>query len=270
MRTKFFLLAILFFNIFSAFNVYCADLEKDQQIISLLTSNKFNNTLIFYPDDEGNEHPIRIIYNPKEEMLWGSFLYYPTKSTIIMIADLSIPLARHFEDLVLEQRGSFEGAEFLLKNETAEEGWDTIRPVHIAENIVDSINDEIIQNVFNSVDFVNQVIYYQLNDEYYQVRLLHNPEEKTFSAKKNFSLIAGGPVYSFKFSWNKRYGMMLDKRAPKELIDHLSACLSHLSYYDWYFNFSLENGTYFEYVRTTGNITDSYSLDTFFEFTDSF
>lgn len=269
MKTNLRLLAIFIFSIFSSLDLRAMDLEKDLEIISLITSDDFNNTLINY-QFEGKEYPVRIIYNPKKEMLWGSYFYSPRDITLMMIADVSIPLARHFEDLVLELRGSYEGCDFLLKDETPEEGWDSIRPVHIAESIADPINDEIVQSTFNSANFVNQVIYYRLENQYYQVRILHNPEERTFSAKKSFRLESNGPFYSFTFSWNKRYAIMIDKRAPQALIDHLSASLDHLSCYDWYFNFSLENGTYFKYRRYVGNTTTTYSLDTFFEYTDSF
>lgn len=268
MKTNLWLLAIFIFSIFSSINVQALDLEKDQQIISILTSDEFSNSLIDY-EFEGNKYPLRLIYNPKKETLWGRHLSTPTSVSLMMIADVSIPLARHFEDIILELRGSYDDSYFSLKDEKPEKGWDSVRPVHIAESINDSINDEIMESSFHSTTFAHQVIYYHLKNRYYQVRILHNPEGRTFSATKKFRL-EGRSLQEFSISWNKRYAIFVDEKAPKELINHLSASLKHLSYWNWYFNFSLENGTDVEYCEHFGDTTITYYLDSWFNYTENF
>ncbi len=269
MKTKLWLLLLLIFCFFSSVNARASDLEKDQQIISIMSSDQFVNALFYY-QFEDHQYPLRIIHNPKGEMLWGNDLLTPTSLSLMLIADTPIPLAHHLEDLVLELRGSYEGCYFSLKQENPERDWDLIWPVYIAKSVNDSINDEMVQNTFNSASFVNRVIYYDLNNKYYQVRLLHNPEGQNFSASKRFRLEPHDSLRSFSISWNKKYAIAVDKKAPKALIDHLSTFLRHLSYWDWYFNFSLENGTYVEYWIQSGNMTTTYSLDTWFNFTESF
>jgi hypothetical protein len=127
-----------------------------------------------------------------------------------------------------------------------------------------------VQNTFQSASFVNQVIYYYLDNQYYQVRLLHNLERRTLSATKKFRLTPNSSLRNFSFPWNKKYAITVDRKATKELIDYLRAFLGHLSYWDWYFNFSLENGSYVIYQIQSGNVTTAYYLDTWFNYTESF
>lgn len=243
------------------------DLEKDEQIISAMTSNEFSNLLIYY-QFEGNEYPIRIICNPKKEMLWGPDLLIPVSISLAIIADAPIPLARHLEDIVLELRGSYDDSYFSLKHKAPRKGFSSIWPVHIAESLNDRANDEIIQSTFNSTIFVNQIIYYHFKDKYYQVRLLHNPEGRTFSAKKKLEI--DGSLNEYSLSWNKKYAILVDNEAPEELINYLSASLKHLSYWNWYFNFTLKNGTYVEYVERRGDWEYFYPIDSWFNYTQSF
>lgn len=269
MKTKLWLLLILTFSIFSLGKVQALDSEKDQEIISVISSDQFANVLVYY-QFEDKPYPLRIIHNPKNEILWGNSLKEPTSLSLILIADVPLPLARHLEDLVLGLRGTSDSCYFSLRYGTPEKGWNFISPVHIAESVNDSINDEVMQKTFNSDHFINQVIYYYLDKKYYQVRLLHNPEGKTFSATRKFTLDNNPSAKNFSISWNKKYGIGISTKAPKELVNHLSDSLKHLSYWDWYFNFSLENGTYVTYQTTFLNTTTTYSLDTWFNYTESF
>lgn len=269
MKSSLFSLLFLTYSLFSFGNVQALDLEQDQQIISIMSSDEFANVLIYY-HFEDKEYPLRIIHNPKREILWGNNLLHPTSTPLMLIADFPILLTHHLEKLILELRGNSEDCYFSLKYETPEQGWDLIWPVYIAESINDPINDEIIRDTFNSIDFVNRVIYYHLDNKYYQVRLLHNPEERKFTAIKKFRLEPNQSLQNFSFSWKKKYAIAVSEKAPKELINHFSGFLKHLSYWNWYFNFNLENGTYVTYSFNSGNITTTYNLDTWFYYTESF
>lgn len=272
MKRIFSVLAVFIFSIFTSVDVQALDLEKDQQIVDALTSGEFVNELINY-QFEGNDYPIRIIYNPKEESLWGKKLSSPTTLSLIMIADVPIPLARRLEDLVLEILGSYEDSHIALKDGTPKIGWDSVQPVYIAESINDPINDEIIHNTFNSATFVNKVIYYHLDNDYYKVRLLHNPELKSFSATKKIKL-KSKESDNYSITWNKKYAILVDKKSPQILIDILEASLNHLSYWNWYFNFTLKNGSYVTYEEQShgynSTTTTTYSLDSWFNYTESF
>jgi len=273
MKRIFIVLAVFIFSIFSSVEVQALDLEKDQQIISALTSDEFVNELINY-QFEGKNYPIRIIYNPKKQMLWGKKLSSPTSLSLIMIADVPIPLARRLEDLVLEILGSYEDSHFGLKDGKPKVGWNSVQPVYIAESIDDPINDEIIDSTFNSATFINKVIYYHVDKEYYRVRLLHNPEMRSFSETKTFQRESKGPSESYTITWNKKYAILVDKESPQKLIDRLQASLNHLSYWNWYFNFTLENGSYVTYEEKisgyNSTTTITYFPDTWFNYTESF
>ncbi|HMN26448.1 MAG TPA: hypothetical protein PKE38_18215, partial [Ignavibacteriaceae bacterium] len=268
MKKNYALLLVLIFSFFAFMHVQGKELENDQNIVSILNSDEFVNTLINY-QFEGNQYSIRLIYNPKKETLWGNHLSTPTSLSLILIAKAPILLSRHLEDLVLEQLGTFNGCYFSL-NYGVPKNWELIWPVHIATDLKDLINDEIVQNTFLSANFENRIIYYFLENQYYQVRLLQNPEKRKFSATKKFRLETDFPLRNYSFSWDKKHAIIIDKNAPQELINHLSSFLGHLSYWDWYFNFSLANGTYVEYVIDSGSYTTTYKLDTWFNYTESF
>lgn len=272
MKKTIFALIIFIFSIFSPVDVQAMDLEKDQQIIEALTSNEFINTLIYY-EFEGKKYPIRIIWNPKEEMLWGQKLVEPTSISLIIIANVPIPLARYIEDMVLEIRGTYNDSHLTLKNGEPKNGWNTVEPVYIAEGIKDPINDEIVYNTFHSDNFINKVIYFHIDKEYYQVRLLHNPEGRSFSALRTYNLNGYGQK-EYTLNWNCKYAILFDIQAPKDLENHLNDSLRFLSYYDWYFNYTLSNGSFveFNYTISTGNgtLTTTWTLDTWFDYTASF
>lgn len=266
---KTFLAVITFLlSVFSSMNSHAMDLEKDQLIIEALTSNEFTNVLINY-EFKGKEYPIRIIFNPNKQTLWGETLEDPTVLSLIIVANVPIPLERYIEDLVLELRGSDEDCYLALKHEEPSE-WDAIKPVYIAQSAKDSINDEILCTTFSSDEFVHQVIYYQVGQEFYQVRLLHNPQKKTFSATRRYDLISYQKV-DIILTWNKKYAILIDKEAPKELENHLSDSLKHLSYWDWFFNYTFSNGTCVKHQKMNiDRSTSTWDLDTWFIYTENF
>ena len=86
----------LILSLFSLIDLRAMNPVKDKQIISALSSEKFTNILIHYKF--GNEaYPIRIIYNPNQEILWGDCVTQPVPISLIMIANVPIPLERYIE-----------------------------------------------------------------------------------------------------------------------------------------------------------------------------
>lgn len=143
--------------------------------------------------------------------------------------------------------------------------------LYVAERIDDPLNDELVKEAFRSEKFVNKVLYYSLGDAKYQVRILHNPEGKTYTATKKFRLDHWKPAEEFKITWNYKFGIITDKVAPQELIDHLST-FTNASYWDWYWNFKVRNGTYVEheerkYLSPHAEQVTTYKLDTWFNYT---
>lgn len=248
------------------------DLVEDENLIAILTSNEFANELIHYTYED-KDYSIRVIWNPNNAPLWRKYADEPTTLSLIILGNLPISLARRIEDLVLELRGSYEDSFLSLKNGGLGNLWEHAEPVYIAESINDEINNRIISETFNSEKFVNKVIYYYIDQEYYLVRLLHNPEKYTFTETKNYQLSGYGSK-DYTLYWSNKYGILFEYYAPKELVDHLSNHLKHISYWDWYFNYTLSNGTsvQFSYTRNYGNhsVTTTWDLDTWFDFTENF
>jgi hypothetical protein len=101
MKTKLRLVFFCVFSLFASIHVQALDLEKDQQLISVISSDEFVNALIYY-QFEDQQYPLRIIHNPEGEMLWENDLSTPTSLSLIIIADIPTPLAHYLKDLVLE------------------------------------------------------------------------------------------------------------------------------------------------------------------------
>lgn len=265
-KAVFGVVAFIFSLIFSL-NLAALDLEKDQQILDILTSNEFINVVIDYEFEETN-YPIRIIHNPTKEVLWGKRLTEPTTASLIMIANTSIALERYLEDLVLELRGTYDDSKLILRNGyplSSKFGWNTTKPIHLATSLDDTLNEAILANIFFSSEFQNKVIYYQLNGEFFQVRLLHNPEGKTFTETRRYNLNNYG-VTDLQLEWKNKYAILIDKNAPKALTNHLSKALQHLSYWDWFFNYTFSNATKVQFRWS--NYT--WDLDTWFDLTENF
>ncbi|HEY5260110.1 MAG TPA: hypothetical protein VIJ46_05615 [Rhabdochlamydiaceae bacterium] len=143
--------------------------------------------------------------------------------------------------------------------------------IHVAERIDDPVNDDVVKSACSSEKCVSQVLHYRLGDDKYQVRILYNPEGKPYTATKSFRLDHWKPASDFTITWDYKYGIITDKAAPQELIDYLST-LTNASYWDWYFNFKVCNGTYVkhvkkEYIGPNSEWVTTYELDTWFNYT---
>ena len=270
MRTIFFAVPIFFLSFFPLAQADIFDVEAEQHIFNCIHSTEFCNLTIYYRFED-REYPIEILCNPKGEALWGcnAFLV-PISSSLIMIADLPFDLVHHLEELFEELRSDEDAAYIDLKGFSSDMNLTSLHPVFIAERIDDPNLDLLVREVFNSTIFVNEVFYYYLNGKYYQVRILYNPEGRSFSATRRFRLGAGNALTAYTLSWDYKYGIIVDEPAPKKLIDHLSA-LVPASWWEWYFNFQIHNGSDVCYVTQTygynETITTTHYLDKWFDYT---
>ena len=142
-------------------------------------------------------------------------------------------------------------------------------PIAVSEQIDDPAFDAEIKDAFQSSDFVNKIFNYCLGDKCYKVRIIHNPEEVTFTAVKQFRLEYGDEVKNYSIDWSYKYGILTDVEAPQDLIDHLSQ-FTNASWWDWYFNFKVCNGTFVEFQKwqSFGQYTrvTTYSLAPWFDY----
>lgn len=247
------------------------DRAAELQILDCIQSREFSNTTIYYPFN-GHQYPVLIIHNPQHEYLWGNNFSTPTTTSLLMIADLPLDLLRHLEDLIMDLYLDPDDYYIDLRGHTAFNTIAPLHPVYIADRINDPVLEPFIREVFSSTTFVNQVFYYYLDNNYYKVRLLHNPEGYTYKATKRFRLEPHFPVKDYTISWSYRYGIAVNQPAPQELLDYISN-LVNSSYWDWYFNFEVFNGTYVGYsvhdIGVFADTTTTYSLDTWFNYTEN-
>lgn len=263
--TRFFIFAasILFSNI----QAEIFDLEAEQQIFDCLRSKEFSSMTVRYRF-EGDEYPIEIVHNPNKEYLWNDERLAPTALALMIKADLPFRLIRHLEDL-FDELGTEQADSHIDLKGFSTENFTLLHPVSIANKIDEP--DARVRAAFSSTVFTNEVFYYYLEGKYYKVRILHNPEERSFSATKRYRLALDRPAADYTISWKYKYGIIVDEQAPQELIDHLAE-LAQTSWWDWYFNFKIYNGSYVEYKEHNygfnSTTTTTYYLDTWFNFTD--
>ncbi|WP_420421434.1 hypothetical protein [Simkania sp.] len=247
-----------------------SSLQCDQKIQTQIFAGAYSNEVIQI-ELEGKSYPLRIIANPNREMLWCGVLVRPTSRSLYVVGDLPLPFVHHLEDL-LTRWGYVDGEAHIDlrgKSPLTIEEWGGIHPVYIAESIEDAQNDAEAERVFRSSTFQNKVLYYKLNGKTLQVRLLYNPEGRTLSAKRAFQLEPGDPYYNYSISWDKKYAVFVDERAPQELIDHL-VDFAQASTWEWWFDFSVANGTCVEHKVWGYNQDTIYYLDTWLDYTEDF
>lgn len=145
-------------------------------------------------------------------------------------------------------------------------GWGALPRHYVGTTIEDTNIDEEILKDFSSETFVNKVYAYRLEGELYLVRILYNPQGETYKATRNYNLWGKGRT-DISITWDKKYGIITDRKAPQELIDHLVA-LADSSWMEWWFNFTLKNGNLVHYVEESYSYTSTWDLDTWFLYTE--
>lgn len=272
-----FFVSILIAYFCSTVSSLCADLYRldgDRYLEREIYTNVFSNFCVHYSFG-GSLYPVHVVYNPRGEILWGEGLDDPINLKLVMVGCLPVELAHHVENVTREMGFDSYNSYIELRGCSGLQATqlERVYPVHVAQSVYDLENDINIRALFQSTCFFNRVFYYDLDGCYYQVRVLYNPHQYSLMATRNFVLEPGDPMNSYTVSWNNKYGIFIDKKAPQFLVDHLID-LSYASYWDFQFNFSIENGTYVEYQTTSyGVYTDrvtTYYLDTWFLYAQDF
>ncbi len=264
---------LFFLSIFLSFALLHAevpfDSAVDQQVIECLQSSKYSHTLFKYPF-KGEDYPILVIHNPEKLALWADcFSSSPNFLSLTMVAYLPLELSSHLQQ-ILSDVGIDELDSIIDLHCNYYMGFDVVHAIQCAEKIDDPVFDAQIKELFHSTQFVNKVFYYHLGEDYYKVRIIHNPEKKTFYGTHSFSLDCD-PNFHYTVCFNQKYGILTDKKVPQEFMDHLIS-LADASYWDWYFNFKTSNGVVIEYSRIDcGWATDTetiYTLKSWYYFAD--
>lgn len=232
------------------------DIEAEAQIFAAIDSETFSNIVVNYRYEDGI-YPIRIIHNPKNELLFGEHLFFenPVRFSTIVLAELPLILARHLEELIPELCLQHECDIDLRTHVEYVYVYGDLHPVEIGETI--DAFDESVEKIFYSDKFVNEVRYYFIENKYYKVRFVYNPKKKVYKAF-HADYIAG-QKRNFSLTWKYKYGIVVDQKASKKFVDHLWG-LAHASWWDSHFNFSLENGTKFVYQEVKYNYNSTTTL----------
>ncbi len=251
------------------------DATADQQILECLSSDEFSNMMISYHFGRYT-YPLCVIHNPNKELLMGDKGDFsePITSEIIAISYLPVEVMWHLQRMFPMLKNEYKEFIVNLSGNEHPNKYKFLKPVYVAVDIDDSYNNEILTKTLSSSKFENAVLYYQLDNEYYRVRVLYNPQEHAFKTSKKFRLDHFKPAEDFYLNWSKKYGIAVDKKAPQNLIDYLSQYLN-CSWSDWYFNFGVYNGTYIEYTKGENfgpnhQLYTTYQLDTYFNWMGDF
>lgn len=250
------------------------DPKAEDEILNCIKATEFCKKVIQYRFNNHN-YLIRIVHNPKHENLWGYGFSAPQSWAFAVMSDLPFELANRISHFVsdLQYKKNDLYVDLSGLNRISPAVFASLHPVVLAEKIDDPKVDSMVQEAFSSNEFVNRCFIYRLEDQYYQVRVVHNPEGRTFSISKKFRRHPADLLNTYSSSWSYKYAIITDKEVPQDLIDHLSS-LTNASWWDWHFNFQVSNGTFLEYIEReyAGNIiyTTTYSIDSWFNISEEF
>lgn len=242
------------------------DAEADAAILALVNSTEFVQDVVDYP--YGDEiYPITILHNPQKKRLWTEGFLITEGWELALVANLPFELIAHLKDLVPEIRKESETLYIDLRGYEEIDADDLLelKPIRIAYTIQDPETDQQVQEIFGSNSFVNKVFHYRLEGKHYKVRVMHNPEKRTFSSTREYWLDYSDTPVPYTLSWSCKYAIMMDRQAPQELIDHLSK-FTRASWWDWYYNFQVANGTYVSFLKVGAFVDTRYLLDPWFYF----
>jgi len=100
--------------------------------------------------------------------------------------------------------------------------------------------DVEIQEIFRSHKLAKKLLCYELNEQTYNVLLIHNPEKVKLTSKVDYNTSKHG-LLSGVMSCNKKVCIIVDKKAPRALIKHLSS-FHNLSWWGRCWNLLTANG----------------------------
>jgi hypothetical protein len=199
-----------------------ADKQAEEQIRALFKSSEFANKMFKYIY-ENTEYNILVIHNPDKKPLDGAGLGELKRWSFVLTSSNALPTDVVSRLDKMAPRQGKEPADYLIDLWGPHRKHDPkqladLHPVEIG--LTASAFDEEIKKCFHSTEFVNRVFYYGIDGKEYKVRIIYNPEEARFQATRQMNSIwYKGPL---TYTWTKKYGIILDKPAPQEFVDHLS------------------------------------------------
>lgn len=241
------------------------DTACDQQITQAVQSQSFTNQVITYPFQK-KKWLVRVIRIPNNETLKSGSVSFNYPVALVTKDLIPQELFTHLEQLV-ERASTEEGCFFsngsiyngsslfdslanpqvitrpkpktvhsstIIEIPSPEDMEKTFpcSPIATANSIADPKVDALIQEIFKSEKFRNEVFHYNIEGKTYKVRIIYNPHYLPIYASQKFKLYYGEERL-FKIPWEYKYGI-ISEEMPRELIEHITSFIQ-LSWYDWYY-----------------------------------
>lgn len=220
----------------------------DQEILKLFKAQTFKKLSMNYLW-EGKSYPVHFIYNPTRECLFCSEISKPVRWPFCVTIEASsypLSLAEHLKslvpgDLLKDPESVVDIADWLhYYRKHSISLYKNLYPILLLKRIENPDIDAEIQTLFTSSQLTRKSLFYELNGDFYSVLLIHNPEQLKLKSTLDFDTWENGRL-SYTTTWNSKVGIFVDKKAPQELIDHISQ-LYELSWWENYWNVSIHNG----------------------------
>jgi hypothetical protein len=219
------------------------DLKTEEQIRALFKTSEFAKQTFKY-NYGGTNYDLLVIHNPQRQPMAAEGIEGLKRwSFVVALQDRRFPvdLPSRLESLTPKEGKDSKDylMEFIVRNFDYGK-LSTLEPVEVnVDGNRDASFDEKIWDCFSSKELVNRVFYYTINGKDYKVRIIHNPEKARLTATQQINTFEyKGPM---TLTRSERYGILVDKPAPKELIDQLTN-LTNAGWWDWYFSFYINNG----------------------------
>lgn len=220
----------------------------DQRIYDLFTATTFKKLSIDYTWGE-KSYLVHFVHNPMREFLFCSELSEPVQWPFAMTIETSsypLSLAKHIKSLIPEDIKNdsdsvidiADWVSYFRKHSPSL--YKTLHPILLLNKIENSDIDIEIRKLFTSNQLIRKSLYYELDGDFYSVFIIHNPEKLNLKSTLGFDTWENGRL-SYTATWNSKIGIFIDKKAPQELIDHISK-LYDLSWWDNYWNLSIHDG----------------------------
>ncbi|MBX7066297.1 MAG: hypothetical protein K1X28_03610 [Parachlamydiales bacterium] len=245
--------------------------QVDEEIIGFCNENHSFAYRSFSYKYRGVEYEIQVLHNPEQQFLWSEELKSVVRWPCVLTASTALPvwLENHLTEIA-KSMSSKTVVDLKPYRNYLPEVYTRVYPVEVSQEIENPEFDREIRELFAANAYVNRVFHYDIGGRIYSVRIIHNPEKNTLSWKQRFNF-KDGEVKAFVLDWTNKYGIFVDRIAPDALVDHLTKLVS-ASWWDWYFNFKVENGSYVYFSETTWYITHTltttYTTVTWFEYTN--
>jgi len=239
--------------------------NADLEISNLFTEQTFRKLSLKY-EWNGVTYPVHVLHNPVRDTLYCNELKKPVKWAFAITIDYSsypLSLANHLKSIIpnelLKDSDSVidvaDRVSYRRKNSVSL--YTNLHPITLFNKIDNPDFDVEILDFFNSSQLARKALYYELDGNFYRVYLIFNPEKLTLRATLSFDTSENGRL-SHTASWNSKIGIFVDKKAPQELIDHLSH-LVEFSWWDSYWNMSIHNGDRISVTRQDGSWEYTYT-----------